>query len=433
MYFIYNLLLLAASPFLALLLIAAAASAQKYRSGLAQKMGFFSSAVTRRLAGSRPVWIHAVSVGEVMAAIPLLQEMKGRYPRQTIVLSTVTATGNHTAALKARLADAVIYFPFDYPFMVRRAIKRIHPRLFITMETELWPNFLREMKRSGVPSVVVSGRISNHSYRRYRLTRRFFRRVLANIDAFYMQTEEDARRIISIGADRGRVITLGNLKCDQEVPLVTAEEKARLYSALQLKEGRHIFIAGSTHRGEEEMVLEVFKRLQQGCADLTLILAPRHPERFGEVANLVARAGYACARKTELALQETKHDREVILLDTIGELSKLYSIGTIIFVGGSLVPTGGHNVLEPVVYRKAVLFGPHMDNFQEIARCLMESGGGLQVNDLEGLFIQAKRLLENESVRNHLGEKAFQIIASNQGTTRKAMEEIGKFLMPAAQ
>jgi 3-deoxy-D-manno-octulosonic-acid transferase len=428
MYFIYNLLLLAASPFLALLLIAAAASAQKYRSGLAQKLGFISSAVTRKLAGNRPVWIHAVSVGEVMATIPLLQEMKDRYPRQTIVLSTVTATGNHTAALKARQADAVIYFPFDYPFMVRRAIRRVRPRLFITMETELWPNFLRGMKRNGIPSVVVSGRISNHSYRKYRLARLFFSRVLTNIDAFYMQTEEDARRIISIGAESSRVITLGNLKCDQKFPLLADGEKDILYSALNLRPDQNIFIAGSTHRGEEEMVLEAFKRLRKSCADLTLILAPRHPERFGEVAGLIARHRLDFMRKTELAGRQAGQRREVILLDTIGELSKLYSIGTVIFVGGSLVPTGGHNVLEPVAYRKAVLFGPHMDNFQEIARCLMESGGGLQVDDTEQLFVQAKSLLDNETLRGDLGDKAFQIIARNQGTTRKAMEAIGAFL-----
>jgi 3-deoxy-D-manno-octulosonic-acid transferase len=428
MYFIYNMLLLAASPLLALLMMAAAASARKYRSGLAQKLGFISSSVVGKLTGSRPVWVHAVSVGEVMAAIPLLQEMKGRYPGQTIVLSTVTATGNHTAALKAHQADAVIYFPFDYPFMVRRAIRRIRPRLFITMETELWPNFLREMKQSGTPSVVVSGRISSHSYRKYRLARLFFSRVLANIDAFYMQTEEDARRIISIGADGGRVITLGNLKCDQDIPQLTAGEKEQLHGTLNLRPGQNIFIAGSTHRGEEEMVLGVFKRLKESFADLTLILAPRHPERFGEVANLIARSGFAGVRKTELTGRDAGPLSEVILLDTIGELSKLYSIGTIIFVGGSLVPTGGHNVLEPAAYRKAVLFGPHMDNFQEIARCLIESGGGLQVNDTEGLFVKAKSLLDNESVRNHLGEKAFQVIARNQGTTRKAMEAIGAFL-----
>jgi 3-deoxy-D-manno-octulosonic-acid transferase len=428
MYFIYNILLLAASPVLALLMLVAAASAQKYRSGLAQKLGFISGSVTRRLSGSRPVWIHAVSVGEVMATIPLLQEMKGRYPRQKIVLSTVTATGNHTAALNARQADAVIYFPFDYPFMVKRAIKRINPRLFITMETELWPNCLREMKKNGIPSLVVSGRISNHSYRKYRSARFFFSRVLANIDAFYMQTEEDARRIISIGADRSRVITLGNLKCDQEVPLLTDREKAHLYSTLNLRPDQNIFIAGSTHRGEEEMVLEVFNRLRESCADLTLILAPRHPERFGEVAGLIARYRLAFVRKTELAQQAPGQRREVILLDTIGELSKLYSIGTVIFVGGSLVPTGGHNVLEPVAYRKAVLFGPHMDNFQEIARCLTQSGGGVQVENKEQLFVKAKGLLDTESVRNDLGEKAFQIIARNQGTTRKAMEAIGTFL-----
>ena len=428
MYFIYNILLSAASLALVPIMIYAALRAKKYRSGLSQKLGFVPSSVRQRLSGNRPVWIHAVSVGEVMATVPLLEELKKRYPRQTIVLSTVTATGNHMAELKARKADAVIYFPFDYPFMVKRAIKQIAPKLFITLETELWPNFLRALKRKGIPSVVLSGRISNNSYHRYRWARFFFSRVLAHIDAFYMQTEVDARRIIAIGADRNRVTILGNLKWDQEIPLLTPGEKGHLYETLNLKEGQSIFIAGSTHRGEEEIVLEVFKRLKEGYADLKLILAPRHPERFSEAAHLVARHGLTCIRKTELAKQLKAQHHDVILLDTIGELSKLYSIGTIIFVGGSLVQAGGHNVLETVAHRKAVLFGPHMDNFLEIARYLTENGGGLVVDNGEALFLKAKALLHNEALRRELGEKAFEIIARNQGTTRKAIEAIGNFL-----
>lgn len=433
MYFVYNILLLAASPVLVPIMIYAALRAKKYRSGLSQKLGFVPPAVRQRLSGTRPVWIHAVSVGEVMATLPLLEELKKCYPRQKVVLSTVTATGNHMAELKAGKADAVIYFPFDYPFMVKRAIKEIAPRLFITLETELWPNFLRALKKRGIPSVVLSGRISNNSYHRYRWARFFFSRVLAYIDAFYMQTEVDARRIVTIGADPARVTILGNLKWDQEIPLLTPPEKARIYQALNLKEGENIFIAGSTHRGEEEIVLEVFKRLKEGCPDLKLILAPRHPERFNEAAHLISRQGLSCARKTELGRKRNAQPHDVILIDTIGELSKLYSIGTVIFVGGSLVPAGGHNVLETVAHRKAVLFGPHMDNFLEIARYLTENGGGLVADNGEALFLKAKALLHNEALRRELGEKAFEIIARNQGTTRKAMAAIGNFLTPADQ
>jgi len=428
MYFIYNLLLFSISLLLVPFLLFAVLSAQKYRSGFLQKLGFISSSILRKLSGERPVWIHAVSVGEVMATIPLVQEMKRKYPNQKIVLSTVTVTGNYTATLTAKEVDAVIYFPFDYPFIVKRAIKKINPKLFITLETELWPNFLRRLKRNGISSVVISGRISNRSYRKYRGARFFFSKVLANIDAFYMQTDLDAQRVIDIGAPHDRVITVGNLKFDQCVPTLTSEEKAQLYRAFNLDPGQKIFIAGSTHRGEEETVLEIFKALKNRYADLVLILAPRHPERFNEADNLISRHKLKSIKRTQLEQQKGPQRHDVILLDTIGELSNLYSIGTIIFVGGSLVPIGGHNVLEPVAYKKAVIFGPHMDNFLEIARVLKDTGGGLQVATKEEFLSQAQKLLHDDTLRDALGEKAFESIAHNQGTIEKAMEVIAKFL-----
>jgi 3-deoxy-D-manno-octulosonic-acid transferase len=264
-------------------------STKKYRSGLSQKVGFVPDSILSKLSGERPVWIHAVSVGEVMTAIPLVRKLKKKYPDQKIVLSTVTVTGNYTATLNAKETDAVIYFPFDYPFIVKRVIRAINPKLFITLETELWPNFLKALKRKHIPSVVISGRISKNSYQRYRWTRFFFSKVLENIDAFYMQTDVDARRIIDIGALQGRVVTVGNLKFDQSLPIVTPEEKAELYSTLYVNEGQKIFIAGSTHRGEEDIILDIFKTLRKNHPDLLLILAPRHPERFNEVFNLIIR------------------------------------------------------------------------------------------------------------------------------------------------
>jgi 3-deoxy-D-manno-octulosonic-acid transferase len=361
-----------------------------------------------------------------MVTIPLIQEIKRRAPSQKIVLSTVTVTGNYTATIKAKEVDVVIYFPFDYPFIVKRVIKKINPKLFITLETEIWPNLLRELRKNHIPSVVISGRISNHSYHKYRWSRFFFGKVLANIDFFCMQTDVDTKRIIDIGAKTDRVITVGNLKFDQHMPTLTPEEKADLYRMFNIKEGQRIFIAGSTHRGEEEIVLEVFKNLKKSYKDLILMLAPRHPERFNEVSNLLARHRLPSIKKTEIKAGKEGGHHDVILLDTIGELSKLYSIGTIIFVGGSLVATGGHNVLEPVSYKKAVIFGPHMENFSEISRSLRESGGGLQVHTQEEFFSKAKMLLQSDTVRDELGERAFRVIAHNQGAMKKAMEVIEK-------
>ena len=428
MYFIYNILLFSIS-FLALpFILFAMLSTKKYRSGLSQKVGFVPASILSKLSGERPVWIHAVSVGEVMTTIPLIRKLKKKYPDQKIVLSTVTVTGNYTATLNAKEADAVIYFPFDYPFIVKRVIRTINPKLFITLETELWPNFLRALKRNHIPSVVISGRISKNSYPRYRWTRFFFSKVLENIDAFYMQTDVDARRIIDIGAPRDRVVTVGNLKFDQSLPIVTEEEKAEFYKMLYVNEGQKIFIAGSTHRGEEDIILDIFQTLKKSHPDLILILAPRHPERFNEVAQLITRYGLRDIKRTALTRQAQTNPYDVILLDTIGELSKLYSIGTIIFVGGSLVPIGGHNVLEPAVHKKAVLFGPHMDNFLEISSHLMNNGGGLQVHTREELLTHAQKLLSDDTLRTDLGEKAFEIISPNQGAIEKAMEIIETFI-----
>jgi 3-deoxy-D-manno-octulosonic-acid transferase len=428
MYFIYNTLLfiisLLASPFI----FYAVLSEKKYRKGLSQKLGILSPDLLQKLAGTRPVWIHAVSVGEVMATIPLVQQIKKRYPSQKIVLSTVTVTGSYTASLRAREVDAVMYFPFDYPFIVRRVIRKINPKLFITLETEIWPNILRELKRKNIPSVLISGRISNHSYHKYKWARFFFSKVLDNIDVFCMQTEVDTKRIIDIGAKEDRAITAGNLKFDQQVPILTSEEKATTYSIFNLKEGQRLFIAGSTHRGEEELVLEVFKNLKKSFNDLILMLAPRHPERFNEVAQLLDRHGMQSIKKTEIENDKSRNNYDVILIDTIGDLSKLYSIGTIIFVGGSLVSTGGHNVLEPVSYKKAVIFGPHMENFSEMSRILRESGGGLQVHNQEEFISKARMLLEDDAIRDGLGEVAFEVIAHNQGAITNAMEVIEKFI-----
>lgn len=428
MYFIYNILLSITSILLSPLILFALLREEKYRMGLSQKLGFLPPHLLLKLSGSRPVWIHAVSVGEVTSTIPLIQEIKKRYPSQKIILSTVTVTGNYTATIRVREVDAVIYFPLDYPFIVKKVIRQIKPKLFIILETELWPNILRELKRNNIPSVVVSGRISNRSYHKYRWGRFFFTKVLDNIHLFCMQTEVDTKRIINIGADKDRVTTVGNLKFDQCVPTITTEEKENLYNMLSLKEGQTIFIAGSTHKGEENIVLEVFKNLKKTYEDLILILAPRHPERFDEVADLLSHQKLRSIKKTKIKVAQKSNHHDIILLDTIGELSKLYSIGTIIFVGGSLVSTGGHNVLEPVTYKKAVIFGPHMDNFSEISRCLRESGGGLQVNNQEEFLSQTEMLLQNDVDRDKLGEKAFEVIAHNQGAINKSMEVIERFL-----
>lgn len=420
MFFVYNAILFLASIVCSPVLLFLLLINRRYGEGFFQKLGIISWKPLMQAANSRPVWIHAVSVGEVTAAIPLVKEIKLQFPEAPIVLSTSTATGNLTARQYLHLINHLIFFPFDYPFIVKRFVGRIRPQVFIALETELWPNFLWALRRQGIPAVMVSGRISPRSFRNYHSLRVLFKNVLEHIACFCMQSSADAERIIALGADRSRVLVTGNIKFDQPMADGSDAGQDELYQALNLKQGQELFIAGSTHQGEEEMVLEVFQKLQKVQPDLVLLIAPRHPERFNEVEALIRAKGMHFCRRTAMITSTA----EVILLDTIGELAKLYRRGTIIFIGGSLVPVGGHNVLEPAVYKKPVLFGPHMDNFSAIAKTLIEHNGAIQVQDGTDLGIQAARLLRDAQLREAMGENAFQAVAENTGALKKSMDVI---------
>jgi 3-deoxy-D-manno-octulosonic-acid transferase len=429
MYLVYNILLTITSVFLSPFLCFMLLIRPKYRKGLIQKLGFLPGKDLVSLEGKQPIWIHAVSVGEVMAAIPLIRELKKKYPEEKLVISTVTDTGNYTARQQVKEADSVIFFPFDYPGIVRKVITRVRPRLFITLETEIWPNFLRELNRLKIPAIMVSGRISSNSYRQYRFFSFFFKRVLENISFFCMQSETDASRIAAIGARPERLRITGNLKLNQNIPIRIPEDKKGLFLSLNLREGQNIFIAGSTHRGEEEIILAVFRELKKEFPDLILLLAPRHPERFSEVASLLQGMEFNSIRRTEISPSSGGRGAiEVILLDTIGELFKFYGIGTVIFIGGSLVPIGGHNILEPAIYKKAVLFGPHMDNFSDISQILSSTGAGICVGNEKELLTRARALLLDEGLRESLGKAALKVIEENQGALHKSVDVIEQFL-----
>lgn len=428
MFLIYNFLLIVTSLFLSPFLLIMLALRPKYRKGLVQKLGFLPGDIRALLKGRQPLWIHAVSVGEVMAALPLIRELKKKFPGEKIVISTVTDTGNYTARQQVKAADVVIFFPLDYPGIVGKIISQVNPRLFITLETEIWPNFLHELNRHRIPAVMVSGRISSNSYRQYRFFSFFFRKVLGNISFFCMQSQTDAERIIAMGAQPDRITVTGNLKLNLNIPIRIPEDRKGIFSKLNLSETQNILVAGSTHRGEEEVILTAFRELKKEFPDLVLILAPRHPERFPEVAALLASRGCRSVRRTEITPPAGAGDAEVILLDTIGELFTIYSIGTVIFIGGSLVPIGGHNVLEPAIYKKAILFGPHMDNFLEISQILLEKGAGICVKNEKELRAQARKLLLDGDLRESLGNAALEVIEENQGALRKSVEVIEQFL-----
>jgi len=413
MYIIYNLLLIIATVLLLPVILFKLITVPKYRGGITQKLGRLRKGVMKVIRGTRPIWVHAVSVGEVMAAHPLIRELKKKYPDCKLILSTVTVTGNYTARRRVPEADAVFFFPFDYPWVVRRVIRGLNPQVVLVAETELWPNFFRELNRAGIRSAVINGRISPKSFSNYMKFKKFFSLVFSNVDLFCMQSEADAQRIQDIGAAPDKVIVTGNLKFDQKIP--AAQSMPGI-----IPHGKKVITAGSTHRGEEAILLEIFSQLRMKYPELLLILAPRHPERFDEVAGLINNAGYECQRRTRLRGPL----KEVLLLDTIGELRAFYSLCDIAFVGGSLVKVGGHNLLEPAAMRKPVIFSRYMFNFKEISEALLSAGGGIMVRDRGELYAQIDKLLSDPELARRIGERAFEIIQVNSGAAKKTIDTV---------
>ncbi|HEX5965634.1 MAG TPA: 3-deoxy-D-manno-octulosonic acid transferase, partial [Pyrinomonadaceae bacterium] len=317
----------------------------KYLEGLRQRLGSLPP-----IAGQRPlIWLHCVSVGETQAARPLVDRLRQQFPEHAVVVSTITRTGQRLAQdVFGGKAESVFYFPFDWRWSVRRSLRVVNPALVLLMETELWPNFLRECKAREIPVALVNGRISRQSYRRYAWIKFFLRRVLDSLTIAVMQSEADALRLRNLGMPADRLCTAGNLKFDAGTVQTAAGKTVEIRARFGLDAGVPLILAASTHAPEEKIILESFKQLKAAQPGVRLMLAPRHPERFGEVASLIQSTGLSWARRTN-APAANDHSADVILLDTIGELPATYALASIVFVGGSIVDRGGHNVLEPAV------------------------------------------------------------------------------------
>ena len=395
-----------------------------YDRAIGQRLGRYGT----DLPAEPRCWIHAVSVGEAATAVPLVEALVRRWPELGIVMTTVTPTGARIVSDRLDSKVSHRYFPIDLPRPVRRALDAVRPRFFIGMETELWPNFFRALAARGIPSMIANGRISDRSFRRYRRVRFLTSRMLRNVRIFAMQSQEDARRIIALGAPPERVVVTGNLKTD--LAPADAGGESLWQRLLGLGENDLVWIAGSTHRGEDAAVLDAFARLRARFPQLVLLLAPRHPERVPEVERLVAERGLTSVRRSELP--GVRDLRSVIILDTVGELAQLYRVATVVFVGGSLVPTGGHNMLEPALLRKAVLFGPHTENFRESADVLLASGGAVLVREGGDLERQVGQLLDDLALRQRMGEAAFQAVVGRQGAVKHTLELVERFLMEPA-
>ena len=428
MYLLYSavtlLTLVALSPYF----VYQALRYNKYVGSFGQRLGYLP--VSLNLDGDDSIWVHAVSVGEVLAARSLISDLRRHYPRLRLFLSTTTLAGQQLARRSVPDVDGVFYLPFDWTFTVRRTLNRVKPRLFVMIETEIWPNLLRECRRRGIHTVLVNGRISYRSFPRYRLIRPFFRRVLSDVDRFCVQGEEAARRLISLGADPARITVTGSLKFDAlEVIPTPGRGRQRVLRFFRMSPNRPVLVAGSTLKGEEEAIVSAFNRLRTGGSNALLVVAARHPERFAEVERLCRQEGLSTIRRTELPI-DAEPRADAVILDTIGELAEVYQIATVVFVGGSLVRAGGHNILEPAVFGKPIVFGPHMENFAEIAETFLANDAAVQVRSDRELETAIIGLMGDPVRRARLGAAARALVDANRGAKDKTLAAIAAVVPP---
>jgi len=429
MYFLYSLLTAAGMLLLLPYWIVQGLRHNKYWSSIGQRLGFLPESLNAtRESGNGSIWIHAVSVGEVLAALPLAQQLKLRFPDQHLVLSTTTATGQRIAQERAGFADAVFYFPLDWRGPVRRALRAVRPAVVVILETEIWPNFLREMRRADVPVAFVNGRISERSFRRYRWLDGFLVRVLQDPQLFLMQSEEDARRLRALGAPEDRVRVTGNVKYDLAPP-ASNPLADWLEAQLRSQERWPVVMAGSIAADEEESVLAAYDIVQRRWRRALLVLAPRKPARFDAAAHIAGEAGWRVVRRSSLRLDAPLDEAaDVILLDTVGELAALYRLADAVFVGGSLVPVGGHNLLEPAWFARPPVFGPHMSNFREMAAEFRSADAGAEVQSGEELGKFWCKLIENPERARRMGEAARSLVERNRGATQRSFDQIAALL-----
>lgn len=394
---------------------------KKWHKDFFARFGFLDEKCFDKLKDSRPIWIHAVSVGEAKAAQPLLNRLRGAFPDKKFVLSTVTKTGNKVAKKIVLPQDLLIYLPMDLSFAVRKFLDAINPCCFIIVETELWPNLILELSERKIPIVVVNGRISKRSLKGYSILRPLFKHTLSKVNLFCMQTNKDAESIVGLGAPVERVRVVGSVKFD--IATHGASEKTReeiqvFSKILGISPYSQLIVAGSTHKPEEELILRIYKILFAQYSRLRLLIAPRHIERSPNIERLVRNFGLEPALFSKLSSQKPADDK-VIILDTLGQLNLIYSFATIVFVGGSMVDKGGHNLIEPAVFSKPIIFGPYMSNFQDIAQLFVEKEAAMQVKDEKHLFEACADLLRNPGLRNELGQKARQMVESSKGATER--------------
>lgn len=414
---------------------------RKFHPGFLARLGIFPEGVEL----NRPVWIHAVSVGEAMAVKGLIERIRESFPDKKLIISTVTPTGNRIVKSIAKETDFVTYLPLDLSFIVKKVIDRIDPSLFIIAETELWPNLIYRLHKNNIPVIVVNARISDKSFRGYSAVKFLIKQTLNKIDLFCVQTESDAQRFFCLGAPKDKIKVSGNLKFDNTGYADSKKDYKDYKEKAGVSAKNRLFVAGSTHPGEEEIILSVHKELLNEFPQLKLLIAPRHPQRADEVTKIAIKYGFdslKISRLTDLNRQtgfgiipsifEGPADRQAIyILDTVGQLMGYYAASDIVFVGGSLVKKGGHNILEPASLGKPVIFGPYMFNFRDIFDLFISHKACVLVYSKEGLKAAVRDLLNNPDKMDELGKRASSLIKKNQGATENTLRYIKEVPLPA--
>lgn len=435
-YWLYNLALAIAIPFLIVWLVWRMVILGKSREGLRERLGRIREQLRRLCSTDDPVvWFHAASVGEVAAAEPIIAQFRLKEPLARIILSTITDTGQQRARKISGSVDAVMYFPFDIPFIVRRMFDALNPDLFVMVETELWPNALAECRRRGINVAMVNARLSGKSWKIGRRIAALYEWMLESVDVICAQSDTDADRFRALGAKNDRIAVTGNSKFDQDFPALSEVRAAKWKQDFAFGADARILLAGSTHHDEENQILQVFQDLRTEYGDLQLIIAPRHPERGDAIEELIRENGYDVCRRTRVQ-EGLQHPAEIArsavvsvgLLDTIGELASLYSAAEVVFVGGSLANIGGHDILQPLAQGKPVIFGPHMHKTQDVTDLALRDGVVFQVADSEELLLKIHDILQDDELRESLKTRGPEFIEKYAGASEKCAAELSGLL-----
>ncbi len=405
-------------------------SVKNRRTDFVERMGLKGWSPGARGKGERPLWVHTVSVGEVLSTVPFLRKLKERCPGLPIAVSSITPAGRAMAQEMFADEERITCFPFDYPIPVWLALRNMRPRFFLHTETEIWPYFLLMLGRRRIPTAIVNGRMSAASCARFGWFRFFVKRVLGGVRVFAMQSRTDCFRILRIGADPSRVYLTGNMKFDVPEPEDAEGRRIALREEMGFGQESLVLVAGSTHHGEEQVLIGIYAELKKELPRLKMLIAPRHPERCGDVQRMCEKEGLSTERRTNRGGKGRLDGKDVLLLDTMGELARTYAAADVVFVGGSLVPIGGHNPLEPILYRKPVLFGPYTDKIADTVQALAEAGGGIVAGSREELLDETRSLLVDPLRREAVGRAAYKILERNRGAAERNLAILLPFLYP---